>query len=130
MTRRNLVWVLLAAAATGAVALYLLWWPVVGWWRHESFYQGRPTSYWRSELDQWYIYHQPSGGKTIWRRHDPWDHAPGWACWMARDNFAPPLMDGDPAAEPVLTELLADSPDLVKRIAQEGLDNIRRQAAK
>jgi hypothetical protein len=56
MTKRRLIrWSLILAI----LAAFVVWLEptrvVWGWVRGEAFYQGRPTSYWRAELEHWQI---------------------------------------------------------------------------
>jgi hypothetical protein len=50
--------------------------------------------------------------------------------WELERPTQPPLLDGDPAAEPVLRELLDDPADSVREIARRGLRRIRPDAAR
>src|SRR5262245_19337653 len=47
--RWSLLLVMLAAFAVWLEPTRVVW----GWLRGEAFYQGRPTSWWRSEISQW-----------------------------------------------------------------------------
>lgn len=51
MTRRRLLlaFVLLLLAG-GTLSLPAVHWRLIGWWRGEAFYQGRPTSWWARQL--------------------------------------------------------------------------------
>ena len=38
---------------TGAAAMEISTHALRGWWAGESFYRGRPTTYWSQQLSQW-----------------------------------------------------------------------------
>jgi hypothetical protein len=48
---------------------------VRGWLRGEAFFEGRPTSYWRSEIDQWIARHPTpqEAERCEWRIHVHFD---------------------------------------------------------
>jgi hypothetical protein len=101
MSRRRLFWavgVFLAVAGMTLLAPDVRW-PLWGWLRGEAFYQGRPTSYWRQEIQAW-----------------P-DRAKGPAPWVARllkavgvEPSGPgmPFFGCSSAAVAVLVELASD----------------------
>jgi hypothetical protein len=109
---------------------------IVGFCRGESKYQGRYTNYWRWKLQDWeaVAYGADSSGPPIancpihpwvlWRRRVPW-----WREWATKclgvnqedDHSLPPLLDGDEAALPVLTELLKDQLPTIRWMATQGL---------
>jgi hypothetical protein len=109
-----------------------------GWLFGEAFFEGRPTSYWRGDLEQWdigedwvtlLIYPPPPPTliRTYARKPSPvaqflerWLHirqpaTPG----VAR----PRLLDGGPDAIPVLQELRNDSSPNIRLFAEIGLGN-------
>ena len=109
--------VLLAGAAITAalvvLALPAVRWPLVGWWRGEPFYDGRPASYWSAAvapLSSHYKLYGPAPGiechtpdclfPELWRRLGV--VVP--TRLLADDEV--PLGQGDPAAVPVLQVLL------------------------
>jgi hypothetical protein len=51
MKRRHLLWAALAFFLLAAIFLFpASRWRIIGWIKGESFYRGRPTSYWREEI--------------------------------------------------------------------------------
>src|SRR5437763_15710605 len=48
--RRRLLVALSLLALLGVLALPGVHWRLVGWWRGEPFYDGRPASYWSSAI--------------------------------------------------------------------------------
>jgi hypothetical protein len=102
---------------------------VWGWLRGEAFYQGRPTSWWAGELAMWkeskfLVRYGPDDGPFMARN---WWRQPGFLeekipfLFRKEPDPYPPLLNGDPAAEAVLRELLLDSSPGVRRMASEGL---------
>src|SRR5262245_34308260 len=129
MTKRRLVrWslllVLLAAFAVWLEPTRVVW----GWLRGAAFYQGRPTSWWRTELNRWEQQFWQGGTERLpverWVRHKT-----GFEAWIdqrmgvaVRHEEAPPAwLRGDPAAEAVLRELAHDELEPVKNNARAGL---------
>jgi len=101
-----------------------------GWLRGESFYQGRPTTYWSSELRQW---------KCQWHasEHEGPLSVPSTHYYASNREPSffqkllnltqpdwPTLLDGDPEGLPVLNELLQDSSLHVRKLAQVGIERI------
>jgi hypothetical protein len=116
MSRRVL---LRAGLLLGVVLAGALLVPDVRWWlwghlRGEAFYRGRPTSYWRAEI-------QALGtGRT-----KPW-LPPAWSGWLRRYYRAGkgrPASPPDPALVPMLLELLRDQDAWVRRCAASMLGN-------
>ncbi len=125
LPRRRLVRIALALTVLG-VAGYLAgpdcYWRCVGWWGRESFYAGRPTSYWRAELARWFVIpvpglHEPPG-VLVWVQRPPAWLRPlvrqagtvgGYRLWNDHDHRCRTLPWG-PGSVPVLIELL-DDPD-------------------
>jgi HEAT repeats len=70
----------------------------------ECFYHGLPTSYWRSRIVGWDSYRFTSQPPTAWIRQlrERW--------WLGRID-EPSVLGGDPAAFPVLRELISDTGD-------------------
>jgi hypothetical protein len=101
-----------------------------GWLNDEAFYQGRPTSYWRSAIDAWVDrFDSPDEAENYMRAHcweglisstiimyktprpTIWTRARGWVGLAAADNDPPEVLAGDADTEPVLREL-EDEPAL------------------
>jgi hypothetical protein len=103
-TRRWLLGLTVGLLLVGAVALdpsRELWGRLCG----ENFYQDRATSYWRRELAAW------AADKNPLLKTTP----PSWLervkSWLpvSRAVKQPFVLDGDAAALPVLSDLLADT---------------------
>jgi hypothetical protein len=93
-------------------------------------YQGLTVSQWESEIQQWEpwlgMWSNHTGLKTVWGRKQP-----PWAPWLERigiktgeDRHKMPLLQGDPAAVPVLAELLASRDARARQMAAEGLEKV------
>jgi hypothetical protein len=107
-------------------------WPIYGWLRGEVFYQGMPTSWWQSEIDQWY---HPGACETslltIWFvdvRPSLWDQLrphlnprKGVAIPVMDAVSSSPLLDGDADALPMLLVLIRSEAAKVRRVAIGGL---------
>src|SRR6266542_4730578 len=120
--KRKLRWllilVILAAFGVWLEPTRVIW----GWLRGEAFYDGRPTSWWALELENW---EAQSTGSTIWMDQygSPpdlnatyWRSPSPWEQWFtkfinvkAARGSCSVVTDGNPAAAPVLL-VLADSP--------------------
>lgn len=126
MKRRWRLWLILALLLLGGSLLHpAVHWRLIGWAKGEVFYQGRPTSYWLCECEQW------EGGIT-WHWNITlgyWHRVPSrWETFLERVSGSPsaastkmPLVQGDPESVPVLMELLASSEEKARLIALEGL---------
>ncbi len=87
-----------------------------GWLRGETFYQGRPTSYWRGEMQQWRYGMGFAGGGVGWQREPNWleqkfpEHFP-------RRLETPPFYPSQyqPSLKALLHELEVDSSPRVRR---------------
>jgi HEAT repeat protein len=93
-------------------------WTLIGWIRGESFYQGRPTSYWSQQIRAYQHRVPPS---SI-------DRLMATLGLSAPNHREPPLeamlgQEPDPAAVPVLTELLGDPDDQVRYHAANTLSH-------
>ena len=129
MSRRLLLRavLLLVAVLAGALAGALLS-PDLGWraWgrlRGEAFYKGRPTSYWRGRVSAWNdLGFYPPANDLVVRRPRWWADCPPWRSGqlVAPDPWAgESFPDDDPAAIPVLVELLRDGDAQVRADAAE-----------
>jgi|SRR5215510_5324043 len=128
MTKRRFVHWSLLLAILAAFAVWLEPTRVVwGWLRGEAFYQGRPTSWWRMELNRWERQFW-GGGPNILPAEKWVRHKTGFEAWLNRqlgvvveDEAAPQWLRGDPAAEAVLRALAHDELEAVKNNARDGL---------
>jgi hypothetical protein len=126
--------VVLGVAAVLLVAIYFE--PthcVRGWLWGESFFEGRPTSWWRCELHQYETQiqegalliepAQPFQFRVYSRKLSYTQQIREW--WtglrIGPDVATPALLTGNPQAIPVLEELLADSSPKIRLFAQIGL---------
>ena len=108
---------------------------VHGWLWGEAFFDGRPTSYWRRELERWDVNEivfpwgrsEYSGRlqcyfsrKPTWfdKIKEPWQ---GFVVAIPLLDHGPKLLDGDENASPVLHQLLADRSPQIRRFARIGL---------
>src|SRR5262249_51464347 len=106
-------------------------WPVIGWARGEAFYQGMPTSYWRSEIQNRYerrtimIISDKCGYESSY-----WERQPSaWEAWfdktLARspsaETLSAVLIKSEEEAIPVLKELFVSDDIKVRRFAAEKL---------
>ena len=124
LIRWSLILAILAAFAVWLEPTRVVW----GWLRGEAFYQGRPTSFWRTELSRWE--RQLWGGGENRLPAERWvRHKTGLEAWLDRtlglvnqqDGEAPAWWRGDPAAEGVLRELANDELEPVRNNARTGL---------
>ncbi|MBI3409864.1 MAG: hypothetical protein HY040_16115 [Planctomycetes bacterium] len=107
---------------------------VWGWLRGEAFYQGRPTSYWKTELQRWQwseaISHWGPVGSMSWHKSPTWLESK--FPFLVKQPLEPPLLNPDASALPVLLELSAGYDDLFVCLSIEqlivclGLENIRK----
>jgi len=74
----------------------------------ESFYRGRPTTYWSRKIRAWHKL----------------PHEEQQRCWREDPGFESPLFDPDPSAVPVLIELLVDRDVGVHCLACNKLGNL------
>lgn len=109
-------------------------WRVIGWWRGEAFYQGRPTSYWANEIETSYR-ELDMGGSIFSPRLVTWYRVTP-SCWhqvtqpfmpgtravpIADLHLNPPLLDGNPDALVILLTLIQGNSARVRRVAICGL---------
>ena len=141
MKRRWKLWVALAVLFGSLVALPAVHWRVIGWAQGEAFYQGRPTSWWSSEIED--SYHERL---ILWsglgRLPEVLPNLPDWwvdtpsSLWvrmrqqLKSGNTAIPVMDvsnnspllnGDPTVLPLLLALVRSQSAKVRRVAISGL---------
>lgn len=92
----------------------------------EPFYEGRPASYWASEIERW------ETQDPDWRTIQNYTRCPPWPRWLEPvipEPAWPALLDGDRAALPVLQALLEHPSGDIQdwaRIGIERLDNDER----
>jgi hypothetical protein len=116
--------IVLVLVAAGWVQLK----PVAG----ERF-QGLTAAQWASEIGQW---RQVIQGWDKFGRMSLWYRTPSQIATllqalgiqMAEERFDMPLLKGDPAALPVLTELLESTDSQVRLMAAEGLEQLGEKA--
>src|SRR5947209_17784721 len=76
MKKRRFTWlVILLAVGIGAGLVVPAWrWQIIGWARSESFFRGKPTSYWSEEAKNWRLLDSCQG--SFWCRETtdfpPW----------------------------------------------------------
>jgi hypothetical protein len=121
MSRRRVKWLagITALILLAMVAVFMLPVPryaLMGWLKGESFFDGKPTSYWRDAI---VTSRQPPSRLTnyFWR----------WSGGSREDAWQP-LLHGNPASLPVLHELLRDEDSHVRGWSGNGLANIQRRA--
>jgi len=96
---------------------------VWGWLRGEAFYQGRPTSWWRTEVDRWNIKlaYSTGGYYSYGRENSRFEQV--LSNWLKLpERHFPDLLNGDPEAIPVLRTLQNDSSTVVRDWARIGLE--------
>src|SRR5213080_3365680 len=84
MRGRKPFWLTLGFLGIAVVLAAFNYWSIVGWLRQESFYDGRPTSYWEAELEQWCCVQLVHG--TVhhgWGDPDP-PRSQSWPVWFVR----------------------------------------------
>src|SRR5438270_562311 len=114
MRKRRVIFIL---TGLGVLVLGLAAWfepsrAVHGWLHGEAFYLGRPTSYWAAELEDWdMLEYHALDMNHVCRHHvkisrrEPGLFTELWHKLSGQSADSPPLLAGDPAAEPVLREL-------------------------
>lgn len=92
-------------------------WRVIGWWRGEAFYEGRPTSYWREQVRRIPI----SYAEIV----ELQESSPSWPELLLErlsgnppDRF-PTQRLRDPTAIPILEELIRDPDPRIRESARE-----------
>jgi hypothetical protein len=97
-------------------------------------YQGLTASQWESEIQHWEPWAggicNKTGRWTFWGRKQP-----AWAPWLgsigikvSEECCDMPLLQGDPAAIPVLSDLLASRYPQARLIAAQGLEKLGEKA--
>lgn len=133
---RLLICLALLLLVLGSLLHPAVHWRVIGWWRGEAFYQGRPTSWWSTELQRWgpAYYIGLDGGlayssEPYWcRRSSWWEDALRTNVGVASSSQPPLVQAGDRAAIPLLVELLAHEDVDVRHIAVYGLGRLGKEA--
>jgi hypothetical protein len=118
------------------LAVFIVWLEptrvIWGWMRGETFYQGRPTSYWAARIQPWSQIVKTSS----WRRVNTYSYGAvrdPLISWLERyvslpATRWPAVLDGDPDAAVVLHELLDHPESIVREWATEGLHRISEPA--
>lgn len=146
MKRRWRLWLaLLLLLVTGATLLLpAVHWRLVGWAKGEAIYDGRPTSWWVHDIEDNFVQTvafepiflggpPPDPGPPIpvdWARKASapwWEWRPSW--WDNSSNLvtqlfrveSAPLVNADPAALPVLLELLRRPEAKSRQVAVTGI---------
>ena len=98
-----------------------------GWLRGEAFFEKRPTSFWRQELERWEVHGWGDPRAGIYSRKSTrfvelWERITGKSEHRFFEELnGPSLLRGGDEATPVLRELLADPSSRVRRFAQIAL---------
>jgi len=127
--KRRLFWAMTVVLILAAI-LFEPTAVVRGWLRGESFYQGRPTTYWSNEFRQWqcqWCGMDHEGPLTVPSTHHfVSTRQPSFFQKILNLNQPdwPSLLDGDAEGLPVLQELLQDSSLHVRKLAQVGIERI------
>jgi len=129
LIRWSLILAILAAFAVWLEPTRVIW----GWLRGEAFYQGRPTSYWASEIGAW-----EAQEPMVETRKDSMLTARvgyerrigrfrGWLDQVVKlsEPVWPPVLDGGEDAEPALRELASHRERFVQEWAEVGLKRLR-----
>lgn len=124
--KRLLVLGILPLLAVVALLFPSIRWKAFGWLAGETFYQGMPTSYWCDQARTCDSF--PLAVRHTYCRNTADDSTLRQALQVLfGSNDWPadhPLLRGDPASVPVLSELLHDDDPHVKIIAARGLGNV------
>ena len=152
MKRRWRLWLaLFLALLAGASLLHpAVHWRLLGWARGEAFYQGFPTSWWVADIEDHFIpllnWNPDGPGSPVYTpdllspkdwvrgKPNPWyEWRPSW--WGGSNDrtvdlldfdFAP-LVNGDPAALPVLLELIRRPEVKSRQVGVTGLFGLARR---
>lgn len=129
MSKRRRCWLLLLAVVSLTfTGLYESVTHVgCGWLRGEAFFEGRPTSWWRRELECWEVHGWGDPRVGIYSRKsigfvELWERITGMSDHRFFEELkGPSLLRGGNEATPVLRELLHDPSFRVRRFAQIAL---------
>jgi hypothetical protein len=133
MTRRRLLLALGLALVIGVPLMVpAVHWRLWGWLHGEAFYQGRPTSYWRAQAADWLIANDWGCIPSLSRHTLPEVLGYERTDWLEKRLHIPPrtgadaagLWAGDPAAVPVLIELLTCEDSGIAAQAADGLARV------
>jgi len=135
--RRKLVLVGAAvAAALGVLALPGVRWPLVGWWRGEPFYSGRPASYWSAAVAPLSSHYKLYGPAADIECYAPDCLFPALRRRLGLvvssrllTDAEVPLGQGAPAAVPVLRALLREPDEQAQGYAAWALARVGPPAA-
>jgi hypothetical protein len=132
MTKRRRYLLISLAGMAILVAAVFYQRDIIGWWRGEAKYKGRYTNSWRAEMRSYKRIFGIVGGS--WEVHWSYERIPNkWEEWLAQvipdssqSKYAeslPPL-NGDPAAIPVLVELLQAPETDIRIMAVQALESL------
>jgi hypothetical protein len=128
MKHRCPVWFGLVALLIVVVGLVHpgIYWRAIGWIRGEAFYNGRPTSYWHAQLDQYEEVWAHCWGQihVLRPKNTKFEILVQSIFGIKLDDRGYALWDGDPQAIPVLLELLKYPDCKSRRVAATGLSNV------
>lgn len=138
MTKRRKL--LLAGTAIAAALIILslpaVHWPLVGWWRGEPFYDGRPASYWSAAVAPLSSHYKLYGPAAEIECYAPDCLFPALRRHLGRvvptrllAHGEVPLGQGDPAAVPVLRALLREPDEQSQAYAAWALARVGPPAA-
>src|SRR5262249_53087369 len=136
LLRWSLILLILAAFAVWQEPTRVVW----GWLRGEAFYQGRPTSWWAKELNQWDFSRSFAlmniNGERICREsyhyareNSEFESFCERGFGLHTERPVPEALQGDPAAEAVLAALADHPSERVRKMAEHGLQRLRRAEA-
>jgi hypothetical protein len=136
MKKRRILWfgIFPCLAIALALATPLCRWSLIGFFNGESFYAGFPTGYWRQSIQEWRISrpssdrfsYLPAKVRTLLKLHDSQPLAPLYA----REGNSDRSAKADPAALPVLIELLKDPDGNVRCYALDTLRELGNKASR
>jgi len=136
MKKRRIFWFGICPCLAIALALAtpLCRWSLIGFFHGESFYAGFPTSRWRQAIQEWRVSrpssdrfsYLPARVRTLLKLHDSQPLAPLYARG-ANSGRSP---EADPAALPVLIELLQDPDGNVRCYALDTLRELGSNASR
>lgn len=118
MKRRWLLRLALLLLVGTSSLLPPVYWRVIGWTRGEAFYQGRPTSYWRTQIQ---------GNKWALNEAALHDPKPIWApeitrfLWVDQVSGLDFITDESDEAMKVWRELDQDEDEMVRLLAEDRL---------